>query len=470
MSILWLTIVSASLLGLSARPESSLSSFWPANGLLLGLFIRNPEWASIRGWIVALFAYMSGEIIWEILVGGGLPVEPELFYLMTIWLALANLTTVVICYGLFRRISQEDRLLKRPVSILWLLVVTGSGAALASLVGVGITEILFERERGLLMAVGFWFSTEWTNVVVTLPVVLLAPSVQGANIGHAIKTSFFSPLRRVLPLLALILSVLIAVIVGGPGAIAFPLPALIWCAFSYSTFITATMTFVICAWSLIAISFGILHVPLMTSQLYSMMSLRLGIMFFALTPLLVSIIWGVRNDLLKKLDRAITHDYLTDALTRRAFIEKGQTIIRELQESGRPVALLLMDLDFFKRINDEHGHAAGDHVLVHFSHLLKSLLRSQDLFGRLGGEEFGLLLPRTEMEQVLHTAQHLLKSVAAMEVSYGETCLPRITVSIGIVGEKNPTRSLDQLLSYADEALYQAKDQGRNRYVLSGKL
>jgi diguanylate cyclase (GGDEF)-like protein len=133
---------------------------------------------------------------------------------------------------------------------------------------------------------------------------------------------------------------------------------------------------------------------------------------------------------------------------------------QELERSrrhGRSMALLIMDLDHFKSINDSYGHQAGDRVLVNFVARVNALLRRPDQLGRFGGEEFVALLPDTSLDEALVVAERIRATCALTEHT------PSCTVSIGITTNRLDNDSVDTLLTRADVALYRAKARGRNR-------
>ncbi|NML16604.1 diguanylate cyclase [Azohydromonas caseinilytica] len=168
----------------------------------------------------------------------------------------------------------------------------------------------------------------------------------------------------------------------------------------------------------------------------------------------------------RELQRLATTDALTGVLNRRAFLDElGQELAR-FRRHGRAGALLMLDLDHFKQVNDRHGHAVGDAVLVRLCMVLRERLRRTDHVGRLGGEEFAVLLPETGVEEAWALAQALRQAVAAQRVPTADAAVAvGVTVSIGLApfrpGETDPA----PLLVRADEALYQAKAQGRDRVV-----
>jgi diguanylate cyclase (GGDEF)-like protein len=138
---------------------------------------------------------------------------------------------------------------------------------------------------------------------------------------------------------------------------------------------------------------------------------------------------------------------------------------KELYRSFRydhPLSLLMLDIDFFKRVNDKYGHQTGDIVLKMVADSFKTSLRDTDICGRMGGEEFAILLPETNAEKALEIANRLLSTIAATEINLLDTKL-QVTVSIGLSALTSNQDSIDLLISKADKALYEAKNTGRNR-------
>ena len=126
-------------------------------------------------------------------------------------------------------------------------------------------------------------------------------------------------------------------------------------------------------------------------------------------------------------------------------------------------SLMMLDIDFFKRVNDEHGHHTGDRVLQEIAHLCSEAVRSVDIVGRLGGEEFAVFLPETGVDASMEAAERLRQRIESSTLLSDEGAAVHLTVSIGVVTRKNHQVTLDQLLNLADHALYRAKQSGRNR-------
>lgn len=155
-------------------------------------------------------------------------------------------------------------------------------------------------------------------------------------------------------------------------------------------------------------------------------------------------------------------DPLTGAANRRAFLERGGRVLRRAFHDKRPAALLLLDLDFFKQINDTFGHQAGDRVLGDFCEMVGGALRPSDLLGRLGGEEFGCLLPDATPSEAALVAERIRTRFSDYLMSDGAKEF-HFSVSIGIAMATDSDYALEGMLANADRALYQAKAKGRNR-------
>jgi diguanylate cyclase (GGDEF)-like protein len=159
-------------------------------------------------------------------------------------------------------------------------------------------------------------------------------------------------------------------------------------------------------------------------------------------------------------------DVLTGLANRRAFFKDAEELVRLQIGRGRPVAVFLLDLDHFKRINDRFGHPTGDRVLRLFAQVTMANLRSSDLIGRVGGEEFGILLADANRDNAFLVAERLRTAFAAA-AKMSDDLPVAATVSIGVAIIQDPREDLSSLLAKADKALYQAKARGRNRVELA---
>jgi diguanylate cyclase (GGDEF)-like protein len=171
----------------------------------------------------------------------------------------------------------------------------------------------------------------------------------------------------------------------------------------------------------------------------------------------------VKDHSLRFYRKAATTDSLTGLMNRGAFLEAARKMQVHQGARGAPVTLLMFDLDKFKSINDRFGHATGDNVLRVFAQVARASVRATDIVGRLGGEEFVAIVPEP-MEGATMIAERLRAAFEIAGVTV-DTIAIGATVSIGLATSYRPESDLDSLLLRADEALYRAKNGGRNRYV-----
>jgi diguanylate cyclase (GGDEF)-like protein len=167
-----------------------------------------------------------------------------------------------------------------------------------------------------------------------------------------------------------------------------------------------------------------------------------------------------------KLQKMATTDFLTGIANVRLFSEAGEREVHRAHRYKRPLVLLMIDLDHFKKVNDKYGHAIGDEILVAFAGICKKCLRKTDIFGRLGGEEFAIILPETDINGGSKFAERLRAIIEKSRIKVeGKTF--HITVSIGVTGLLPDDKQLETALKRADDTMYEAKRKGRNQVVAS---
>ncbi|MBV8048713.1 MAG: diguanylate cyclase [Paludibacterium sp.] len=164
----------------------------------------------------------------------------------------------------------------------------------------------------------------------------------------------------------------------------------------------------------------------------------------------------------EELTRLANTDPLTSVANRRPFLERMQQELARVRRYGTQACCLMLDFDHFKHINDHWGHSTGDAVLQYFSRACQQRLRATDLLGRLGGEEFAILMPDTPLEGARELGEQLRSWVETHPLEIGKQRIP-FSISLGLTTLRADDKNPDQVLSRTDEALYRAKDRGRNR-------
>lgn len=449
LSLLFGLILCISLISIQTRFHGLLATFWLSDAVLLGVLLKYPSRAQqARVWLVAGLAYICAELIAQQSLGVAL-----------IFWGLQTLSIGLALYLLNKKVKNKLNL-RRPHS-LWQLFIS---VLLVSIVGAVPSAYLNQYLYGESFFYNwtYWVVAEQLAYIAILPVILAAPrfSLHALKqLRFKIKTQTFVQLA---PLALLCSSTLLGITIGGAGAIAFPVLPLLWCALRYSLFSTYLLTLLFVVWT-----FSVAHLELIPLEItpftqLDSISLRLAIISMALAPIITASIMASRNEALQKLRYLAQHDPLTGLLNQQTFYQQAQQQLDEHLQTQSHVCLLILDLDYFKQVNDNYGHAAGDHVIQTLSGKLQHELRDKDIAGRLGGEEFGILLADCAPTQAFNVAERIRASVLNTHIAVQNENTLNLTVSIGIT-YTNHDNNLKRLLHQADRALYRAKRNGRNR-------
>ena len=195
----------------------------------------------------------------------------------------------------------------------------------------------------------------------------------------------------------------------------------------------------------------------------ALISMRLGVSLITLAPLMLASAMAKQKDLIAQLSHLARHDPLSCLLNRRAFGEEAQKLARYCAKQSHPYSALMLDIDHFKSINDRFGHATGDQVISIAAEKISACLRSADIIGRVGGEEFAILLPKCTREQALEIAERIRRAFAQAQVTPDNRAPISVTVSVGLAASHDGSADVEALMEEADKALYRAKHLGRNR-------
>lgn len=449
--LLAIVVCLAALAGIYSRPAGFLATFWPANAILAGLLVRARPLHRLPIMIGALFGFqaagfIAGDEAW-----------------IALQLTLANLLSAATFALIYCLLETQERDLTRSRAVVSLM---GAGAIAAG-VSATLGGLAWMQTTGSTYFSGWrtWLASELMNYLVLLPGMLATPWPLPRFKFPGWTALLHHPIFA--PAVALVVSAGIGLLVSHPIAIVFPVPALVWCALLVPLPLTCLLVLIYSSAAMFAIKLGVY--PLGPGGLSDelMAAVHLGVAMIALGPVLVASATMDRRRQIAELERAATYDGLTDALNRRSFLDGSVRVLADLKRNEESVAVVVIDVDHFKQVNDIHGHAAGDMALVALSAAVKKSIRRGDLFGRLGGEEFALVLPRASMEEAAIVADRLRAYVERLQITLANGDLLKMTVSIGVAVSMAADAEMSELLSLADQTMYEAKRAGRNRVELT---
>lgn len=450
--------------GIFGRPHSFLAILWPANAVLLGLFLRFESLNNVGGWLGAFSAFMFAD-----LVTGN-------YFLLTLFLTIANLTNPLVTLLILRVFKVDYKEFNKGLTFIYLFLISAVGGCLASplfaIATIPYVPNTFMQLDRIWIDFGMWWTGEILNLVAFLPIILAIPQLSTIKQYIAEKKEQSLRLQNGFPLLFVMLSVGLTHFFIGPGAIMFPIGALIWAALTYNLLLVSIINCFVCMFLYNILStYYLAESP--DAYISTTLSVRIGLVMLALGPLTLSIISLNRQKLYHQILYLANHDGLTTAMNRRYFYEESERTVNPVvaKQSTKTVAILLLDIDHFKKINDSYGHSVGDKVLQEFTNIVQSQIRSSDLFGRIGGEEFAVLLKNVSLPKSVEIAQRICNTVYETPIILDNGQKLNISISIGLSYQSLPyCTQFQQLVNRADLALYQAKESGRNRLCLEENL
>jgi len=372
---------------------------------------------------------------------------------VALWLAAANVTEVGLGYSLWRALPETYRS-ARPRVVPLALAGFAVSAAVGAVVALPASSQWFDG--ALFRSWLDWFSGDTANLATITPMIATAPNLTDRATGRRRSD------RRVValaPAALLCVSLLAVTVGGGPGAMMYPLPALLWCGISCSVFQTTTLAALTGGWLMLQP----VHIdPALAGfdgSAAATASLRLGLVLLALGPLMVALDSAHSFRAHSALRRLAETDDLTATLRRRPFMEQA-THLLALQGSDEQSALLVIDIDNFKRINDQHGHRVGDRVLVATAAALRRSIRLADLVGRVGGDEFVVFLGGIKVDETTSVITRIQRALAE-ELGERDVADVGASISIGVTMLAHST-SLGDAFEEADRDMYTAKGGDRN--------
>lgn len=428
-------------IGAQLRLVAELSLFWPLNGVMAGVFARYVWLNRLHFYAVCYVAMLAYDAI------------TTEWGLVSLIINLSNMVFIITFAQLVLWDKRRGKNAYEPINALRLFNYCLLSALLCALFGATGSTGIDSQSFWPLFA--DWFSEQFSTGVLIIPC-MLTLSLPGT-------VSRFKP-EQIMPVVALMVSVAASVLIGGAGSLAFPLPALIWCAVRYPTPITCLLTFMTGAVEIILVANSIINIsvasPLSAPHMFSA---RLGIATMAICPVMVAVSVSAINSLIKQVSLRADFDYLTRVYSRSGLFE---ALKKQEQQKPQHVTVMLLDIDYFKQINDNFGHECGDQVLSAFARHVQKIVGDKGLLARMGGEEFAVVASSVDSVEGIQLAEKIRKAVELQPFHWQQQTL-YLTVSIGLGSGRTESHALadlfNTLIVEADECLYRSKKEGRNR-------
>lgn len=428
------------------RPHLMLASFWPVNAVLTGIFIRYRNMFTGRH---IFLAWMTMAVLDHY---NGLSISGALL------MNVANISFVIVAAWYIY--DRHDEGLTLPM-----MTRLFPGVFLASLLCATAGAPASVHYFGDVFHVAWlaWFSEQLSTGMLIIPVILASGSQFSLR-----------ELKNCLPVFALLLSATCAFYVGGGASLTFTLPALIWCAMSYSLLMTVLISGLVGLSQIILVSVDLFSIDSshLLSFVDSMTVTRVAVAAMEISPLICACKLLGLTERFEKVTVRANFDTLTKLYSRSGLFARLEQFKNKEISSKNSISIMLLDLDYFKHINDSYGHLAGDEVLREFSDRLRHYMNDRNIICRAGGEEF-LIISFNEKTQAqcYRLAEEIRLQICNTPFRAADRDLD-VTVSIGfatsgmypeITRGLSVRQTIDRLISHADENLYLAKREGRNK-------
>ncbi len=448
-----------------SRQAGNVATLWPPNGMLVAALLL----ATPRRWKEVLIAGALGSMLANLLNGSSA--------LAAVSISIANLVEATIAATIIRRQTGRRVLFQHSSDVVVLI----SASVLAALVAGALSA----TSAKLLMNVPFttvfikWVLGDVLGLLVVMPIAVIAhdlfrygPDVIMRQRSHGEAAG----------ILAVVLGVSLAVFVPDVPPVQFlVMPTVLFASFRLGPLGAALSTVIVAVvgslGTVLAAKAGALPADEITLRVFNF-QLNLAVLFLTALPIGSAMAQRhqLERDLTEEKERAdrfasemaalANVDDLTGLATRRFFLDQLDLMAATARRVKQPLTLAMIDIDHFKPINDKFGHAVGDAVLMAIGAACRSAVRSDDVIGRLGGEEFAMLMPLTDQETAFRIVDRLREAVAAIAIPASDGRTVSVTISVGMAMFADQLQ-IDRLLLDADRALYLAKERGRNRIVLA---
>lgn len=447
-----------------SRQSGNIATLWPPNGMLVAALLLS----ATHRWKDVLLAGAIGSVAANIYNGNPAIVACSI--------TMANLVEAFIAAAIVRRYAGQRRIFRQSSDVVVLIAASITAAVIAGALSAGSASLLGGAPFTRIFIK--WALGDVLGLLVVMPIAVIGHDLvkHGPDLMLAQRSALEAGL-----LLLTVLGVTVAVFSPNVPPIQYlVMPAVLLVSFRLGPFGAAMSTVIVAVLGSVGTAVAAQTLASspddVTLRVFNF-QLNLAVLFLTALPIGAAMAQRAQleRDLTDEKERAdrfawemasrANVDDLTGVASRRHFLDQLDLLAAAARRANQPLTLAMIDIDHFKPINDQFGHAVGDAVLMAIGEACRTAVRANDVIGRLGGEEFAMLMPLTDEEAAYRIVDRLREAVAAIEIPGTDGAYVSVTISIGMatfVGQQ-----IDRLLLDADKALYTAKERGRNRVVLA---
>ncbi len=460
--LLALGYFATALIGLAiSRQAGNIATLWPPNGMLVAalLLSRRSRWRDV------LLAGALGSLAANVFNGNGMVAAGSI--------TVANLVEAIVASSIIRRRTGTRRLFQQSDDVVVLIIASVVAALTAGTLSAASAHLLAGAPFARIFIK--WVLGDVLGLLVVMPIAVIVHDL--VTLGPDLMLAHRSRVEGALVLLGVSGVAMGVYAPNAPPIQYLVMPAVLLASFRLGPFGAALSTMIVASLGSLgtAAAAALVSAPDDVTIRVFYFQLNLAVLFLTALPIGAAMAQRARleRDLTEQKERADTFaiemaslanvDDLTGLATRRHFLDQLDIMAGAARRAGHPLTLAMLDIDHFKPINDRHGHAIGDAVLTAIGAACRASVRGDDVIGRLGGEEFAMLMPITEADTAFRIVDRLREAVAAIAIPLRDGATVSVTISVGMAVFRD--QQIDGLLLDADRALYLAKEQGRNRVV-----
>lgn len=447
-----------------SRQAGNVATLWPPNGMLVAALLLTSQ----RRWREVLVAGAIGSLVANLFNDNTLVAASSI--------TVANLVEALIAASIIRHQTGRRVLFQHSTDVVVLIFASITAALVAGALSATSAKLLMNSPFTTIFIK--WVLGDVLGLLIVMPIAVIAHDLvrHGPDLMMSRHTQ-----GEAAAILAGVCGVSIAVFAPNMPPVQFlVMPTVLLASFRLGPLGAALSTTIVAVigslGTVLAAKAGALQADEITLRVFNF-QLNLAVLFLTALPIGSAMAQRAQleRDLVEEKERAdrfaaemaalANVDDLTGLATRRFFLDQLDNMAATARRVKQPLSLAMIDIDHFKPINDRFGHAVGDAVLMAIGAACRSAVRSDDVIGRLGGEEFAMLMPLTDSETAYRIVDRLREAVAAIAIPTSDGRTVSVTISVGMAMFAD--QQIDRLLLDADRALYLAKERGRNRIVLA---